>query len=261
MQIQTVNRTIFPRPFRALGCAECKDAQALGFDFTMAFQLILDVPRQRPFAYEALVRGTHGESAREVLDKVNDGNRYRFDQACRVKAIEQATQLGLLDIPDCLLSINFLPNAVYRAETCIRATLEAAERSGFPRERLMFEVTEGERIHDPEHLRQIFAEYGRQGFSIAIDDFGAGYSGLNLLAEFPPHVLKLDMALTRGIDRDTVRQAIVAGIVLVAQRLGIRIIAEGIESAGERDALLDLGIHYMQGFFFSRPQTDRLCLP
>ncbi|WP_277372508.1 EAL domain-containing protein [Pseudomonas sp. AA-38] len=255
------SQSIFPQPFRAVGCAECRNAEALGFDFTMALQLIVDIEERRPFAYEALVRGCNGESAGEVLGWVNDSNRYRFDQACRVKAIEQAANLGLLDIPDCLLSINFLPNAVYRAETCIRATLEAARRFAFPQERLMFEVTEGERIHDAEHLKQIFTEYGRQGFTTAIDDFGAGYSGLNLLAEFQPDILKLDMALTRGIDRDAVRQAIVAGIVLVAQRLGIRIIAEGIESAGERDALLDLGIRYMQGFLFARPQTDRLCLP
>lgn len=261
MLIGAERRSIFPQPFRALGCNECRDRETLGFDFTMAFQLILDVQAQRPFAYEALVRGIDGESAQQVLGRVNDSNRYHFDQACRVKAIEQAANLGLLDIPDCLLSINFLPNAVYRAETCIRATLEAARRFAFPQERLMFEVTEGERIHDAEHLKQIFTEYGRQGFTTAIDDFGAGYSGLNLLAEFQPHILKLDMALTRGIDQDEVRQAIVAGIVLVAQRLGIRIIAEGIESAGERDALLDLGIRYMQGFFFARPQTDRLCLP
>ncbi|HBZ92535.1 MULTISPECIES: EAL domain-containing protein [unclassified Pseudomonas] len=253
--------SIFPQPFKALGCNECRNLDALGFDFIMAFQLIVDVQAQQPFAYEALVRGVAGESAGEVLSWVNDGNRYRFDQACRVKAIEQATSLGLLELPDCLLSINFLPNAVYRAETCIRATLEAARRCGFPHERLMFEVAEGEQIHDAEHLKRIFAEYGRQGFTTAIDDFGAGYSGLNLLAEFQPQVLKLDMALTRGIDQDRVRQAIVAGIVLVAQRLGIRIIAEGIESAGERDALLDLGIRYMQGFFFARPQVDRLCLP
>lgn len=254
-------RSVFPQPFRALGCAECRNAEALGFDFTMAFQLIVDVEAQRPFAYEALVRGVNGEPAGEILGRVNDDNRYRFDQACRVKAVERAAQLGLLDIPDCLLSINFLPNAVYRAETCIRATLEAARRFDFPRERLMFEVTEGERIHDPEHLKRIFAEYGRQGFTTAIDDFGAGYSGLNLLAEFQPHILKLDMALTRGVDQDDVRQAIVAGIVLVARRLGIRIIAEGIETAGERDALLALGVRYMQGYLFARPQLDRLCRP
>ncbi|MGQ7956810.1 EAL domain-containing protein [Pseudomonas sp. SP16.1] len=252
------SQSIFPQPFRSVGCAECRNPEALGFDFTMAFQLIVDVEQRRPFAYEALVRGCNGESAGEILGRVNDSNRYRFDQACRVKAIEQAAALGLHEIPDCLLSINFLPNAVYRPETCIRATLEAAERFDFPRERLMFEVTEGEQIHDTAHLKRIFAEYGRQGFTTAIDDFGAGYSGLNLLAEFQPHVLKLDMALTRGIDQDPVRQAIVAGIVLVAQRLGIRIIAEGIESAGERDALVELGIRYMQGYLFSRPQLGEL---
>ncbi|TRO11383.1 EAL domain-containing protein [Ectopseudomonas mendocina] len=259
--MNSISRCIFPQPFKAIGCAECRDVEALGFDFTMAFQLILDVEERRPFAYEALVRGSKGESAREVLGQVNDGNRYRFDQACRVRAIERAAQLGLLDVPDCLLSINFLPNAVYRPETCIRATLEAARLFDFPRERLMFEVTEGEQIHDTAHLKRIFAEYGKQGFTTAIDDFGAGYSGLNLLAEFQPHVLKLDMVLTRGIDQDPVRQAIVAGIVLVATRLNIRIIAEGIESAGERDALQELGVRYMQGFFFARPALDRLCLP
>ncbi len=255
------SRSFFPQPFRPLGCAECRNPEALGFDFTMAFQLILDVEERRPFAYEALVRGVNGESAGEILGRVNDGNRYRFDQACRVKAIEQAARLGLHELPDCLLSINFLPNAVYRAETCIRATLEAARRFEFPRERLMFEVTEGEQIHDAEHLKRIFAEYGRQGFTTAIDDFGAGYSGLNLLATFQPHILKLDMVLTRGIDQDPVRQAIVAGIVLVARRLSIRIIAEGIESAGERDALIELGIRYMQGYLFARPQLGALSRP
>ena len=255
------SQSIFPQPFRAVGCAECRNAEALGFDFTMAFQLIVDIEAQRPFAYEALVRGINGESAGEVLGRVNDSNRYRFDQACRVKAIEQASKLGLLDIPDCLLSINFLPNAVYRAETCIRATLEAARHFDFPQQRLMFEVTEGEQVHDAEHLKRIFAEYGKQGFTTAIDDFGAGYSGLNLLAEFQPHLLKLDMALTRGIDLDPVRQAIVAGIVLVSRRLGIRIIAEGIETPGERDALKELGIRYMQGYLFARPAQDRLYLP
>lgn len=252
------SQSLFPHPFKPIGCAECRNHEALGFDFTMAFQLILDLEDRRPFAYEALVRGTNGESAGEILGRVNDSNRYRFDQACRVKAIEQASRLKLHEIPECLLSINFLPNAVYRAETCIRATLEAANRFDFPQDRLMFEVTEGEQIHDAEHLKNIFAEYSRQGFTTAIDDFGAGYSGLNLLAAFQPHIIKLDMALTRGIDQDPVRQAIVAGIVLVANRLNIRIIGEGIETPGERDALRELGIRYMQGYLFARPQLDAL---
>jgi EAL domain-containing protein (putative c-di-GMP-specific phosphodiesterase class I) len=224
----------------------------------MAFQPILNVVTGVHFAYEALVRGVNGESAASILGRVNDSNRYRFDQACRVKAIELASKLGLLTIVDCKLSINFLPNAVYRPETCIRATLEAARLFEFPPERLMFEVTEGERVDDPEHLKSIFREYERQGFTTAIDDFGAGYSGLNLLAKFQPNVLKIDMALTRNIDSDPVRVAIVEGIVLVARRLDITVIAEGIETVGECRALMDLGVELMQGYLFARPDIGRL---
>ncbi|WP_053144995.1 EAL domain-containing protein [Pseudomonas sp. P97.38] len=244
--------------FKSLGCAECRNHEALGFDFTMAFQPIFNLRTGAAFAYEALVRGINGESASDILGQVNDGNRYRFDQACRVKAIEEATRLGLLDLPRCLLSINFLPNAVYRAETCIRATLEAARLANFPLDRLMFEVTEGEKVDDPDHLKSIFTEYERQGFTTAIDDFGSGYSGLNLLAMFQPQVLKIDMALTRGIDQDPVKQAIVEGILLVARRLGILVIAEGVETPGESAALVGLGIELMQGYLYARPEIGRL---
>ena len=139
--------------------------------------------------------------------------------------------------------------------------LEAAQQFDFPLERLMFEVTEVERIEDPSHLKRIFDEYSKRGFTTAIDDFGAGYSGLNLLASFQPHVIKLDMALTRNIHADVVRQAIVAGIVQVAVRLNIEVIAEGIETIAERDVLTELGIRYMQGYLYARPGFERLVEP
>lgn len=247
--------------FVPVGCAECRNLEGLGFDFTMAFQPIVNVKTRTTFAYEALVRGVNGESAATILALVNNDNRYRFDQSCRVKAIERATELGLLNIPECKLSINFLPNAVYRAETCIRATLEAAKLFEFPPEKLMFEVTEGERVDDPIHLKAIFEEYERQGFTTSIDDFGSGYSGLNLLAMFQPHVLKIDMALTRNVDQDPVRAAIVEGVVLVAKLLNIVVVAEGIETREESDSLLNLGIELMQGYLFARPETAQLPKP
>lgn len=253
-------RTEFPSPFEPVGCDECRKAGPLGFDFTMAFQPILDLDSGRPFAYEALVRGLAGEGAAAILAKVNDGNRYRFDQSCRVKAIELATDLGMHRLAGCRLSINFLPNAIYRPETCIRSTLEACARFGFPMENLMFEVTEGERVTDFGHLINIFSDYRRRGFFTAIDDFGAGYSGLNLLAEFQPHVIKLDMELIRGVDGHPARQAIVSAIVTMADRLGITLVAEGIETAGERDTLRDLGIRYQQGYLFARPAIGELAL-
>ncbi|MBX9848699.1 MAG: EAL domain-containing protein [Rhodocyclaceae bacterium] len=224
----------------------------------MAFQPIVDITLRRPFAYEALVRGPNGEGAASVLAKVNDSNRYRFDQACRVKAIELASKLGLHKLPNCLLSINFMPNAVYRPETCIRATLEASKQFDFPTDRLMFEVTEGERVEDPTHLVKIFTEYRKQGFVTAIDDFGAGYSGLNLLATFQPQVLKLDMELTRNIDSNLVRQAIVSGVLLVAKKLNITVVAEGVETQAECDCLAAMGVRYIQGYLFARPSLEKL---
>lgn len=247
-------------PPPATACRACRDDEPLGFDFTMAYQPILDITTERAWAYEALVRGINGESAASVLGQVNDSNRYRFDQSCRVKAIELACGLGLHERPDTRLSINFLPNAVYQPAACIQATLKAADRFGLDPTRLMFEVTEGEQITDASHLVNIFTEYRKRGFTTAIDDFGAGYSGLNLLARFQPHVIKLDMELTRNIDQDPVRQAIVEGILLVAGKLNITIIAEGIETQAECSTLRDFGVRYMQGYLFARPVIGQLAL-
>lgn len=235
-------------------CAFCDDEQRLEFDFSMAFQPIVDLRDHSVFAYEALVRGLDGSGAAQVLGRVNDNNRYAFDQACRIKAVELAARL---EIP-CLLSINFLPNAVYQAATCIRATLAAAQRFNFPTERIIFEVTENEQLIDKEHLKNIFQEYRRHQFRTAIDDFGAGYSGLNLLAEFQPDIVKLDMALLRSVDSDPVRQTILKGMISVCRELNIEVIAEGIETAGELQALQDMGLYLFQGFLFARPAFEAL---
>lgn len=255
-----MNPTVFEQPFVPVGCVACRDKSQLPFEFTMAFQPIMDLELDRPFAYEALVRGVNGESAATILSWVDENNRYRFDQACRVKAIELASNLGLAQLPDCRLSINFLPNAVYRAETCIRATMQAAAQFKFPHDRIMFEVTEGEPLSNGDHLKSIFNEYRRQGLITAIDDFGAGYAGLNMLAKFQPHVLKIDMELIRAIDDDPVRQAIVAGIVEVCTRLKIAIVAEGIETAQESQYLRSAGVRYQQGYWFARPGLETLPL-
>lgn len=237
-------------------CASCRDDEPLGFDFTMAFQPIVDVRSGTVFAQEALARGMNGEGAAAVFANVNDDNRYRFDQACRVKAIELAASLGVTS----LLSINFLPNAVYQPELCIRATLAAAERYAFPIERILFEFTEQEPIKDHVHLRSIVDHYQKRGFQTAIDDFGAGYSGLNTLAELQTNYIKLDMALIRDIDRDRVRRAIVRGILQVCGELEIGVVAEGIESAAEFSVLEDLGVHLFQGYFFARPAFRALAV-
>ncbi len=234
---------------RRIGCTECADQEALGFDFSMALQPIVNTSTGTVFAQEALVRGPNGEGAGEVFRHVNDANRYRFDQACRVKAIKLAAELDI----NALLSINFMPNAVYRPERCIRTTLDAAQRYGFPIEQIIFEVTESERVDDHAHLRNIIQHYQALGFKTAIDDFGAGYSGLNLLAEMQTDLIKLDLGLVRNIHQDRARQAIIRGTVQVCRDLGIAVIAEGIECQEELKVLQEFGIELFQGFYFARP--------
>lgn len=240
-----------PKP---AGCVQCKNEEPLGFDFVFAYQPIVDLRTRSIFAHEALVRGPNGESAYSILSQVTDTNRYKFDQACRVQAIRGAAALGMKE----LLSINFLPNAVYRPEACIRSTFDAARLYRFPIDQIIFEVTEGEQVRDRPHLVNIFREYRRFGFRTAIDDFGAGYAGLNLLAEYQPDIIKIDMDLVRGVDISKPKQAIVNGIVLICAALNVRVLAEGIETAAERDFLRDAGIELMQGYLFCKPALQAI---
>ena len=122
----------------------------------------------------------------------------------------------------------------------------------------MFEVTEAEKITDHAHLKNIFQEYKKHQFLTAIDDFGAGYSGLNLLAEWQPDIIKLDMNLIRDIDQSKTKQLIVKSIVDVCQGLGITVISEGVESKPELQFLVDLGIFLFQGYYFARPKFEAL---
>lgn len=235
-------------------CRACEPGAALGFDFTFAFQPIVDLERGRVFGHEALVRGLAEESAGSILAQVGPDTLYRFDQVCRVKAVQLASDLGL----DSVLSINFLPNAVYKPETCIRTTLAAANKAGLPIDRILFEITEREHIVDRDHLLAIVREYQRLGFKTAMDDFGAGYSRLGLLSEYRPDYLKIDLALVRDVHRHVRKQAIVRAILSLCRDLGIAVIAEGVEDADEARYLRDAGVSLFQGFYFARPSFEAL---
>ena len=241
-------------------CTGCRDGAAFeaafSQPFSMALQPIVSARTLAPWAFEALVRGPQGQGASSVLDAVDAGNRYAFDQACRVRAIELATQLEL-SATGALLSINFLPNAVYEPAACIRLTLETARRTGFPLDAIIFEFTEAEQV-DVEHLGRIIASYRQMGFRTAIDDFGAGYSGLNLLARFHPDIVKLDMELIRGLDADPVKRALVRGVAQACREIGVVVLGEGVETVGESAALDELGVDLQQGYLFARPGFEAL---
>ncbi len=161
-----------------------------------------------------------------------------------------------------------MPNAVYEPSACIKASLAAAKRANFDPSRLMFEFTENEQVTDPAHVENIVASYKRMGFTTALDDFGAGYAGLGLLARFQPDLIKIDMELVRSADTSMPRRAIVAGIVQIAHALGIQVLAEGHRnrSRGRRHALrrhpADAGIPFRQartGNVQKLRRTERPC--
>lgn len=235
-------------------CGRCSPSVPLGFSFTIALQPIVRLSDRSIYSHEALVRGPAGEPAADVLRQVSKTNEHRFDQACRIKAIEIAGRLGLTGY----LNINFLPTAVHHPESCLQGTLQAAERVGFPVERIIFEFVETHQASSKAHLNDILDSYRDLGFKTAIDDFGACYSGLNLLADMHPDYLKLDIGLVRTIDQDPRRQAIVRGLAGICHDLGIELIAEGIETAEELTACAALGIDLYQGFWFARPQLEAL---
>jgi EAL domain-containing protein (putative c-di-GMP-specific phosphodiesterase class I) len=228
--------------------------------FTMAFQPIVDAGRREVFAYEALIRGTAGEGALSLLSAVTRANRSHFDEQCRLTALALAGRLGLKD-GLAAVSINFMPNAVNHVADCAGLAQAVCEGLELAPERIIFEFTEDEPVEDHDHLRRLIEAYRRMGFRTAIDDFGAGYSGLTLLAKFQPDIVKLDMELVRGIDGDRVRRTIVSSIRRMCDDLGIVLVAEGIETVAEYSTLRDLGVSLLQGYLFAKPQVETLPIP
>ncbi len=235
-------------------CKQCKSGQTLGFDIVMAFQPIVDLSTFSYYGYEALVRGPNGEGAGQIFEKVNDKNRYLFDQTCRKTAIHTAAELGLSH----RLSINFMPNAVYEPSQCIRTTLQAAKEANFPLDKIVFEFTENEKIVDKKHLENILKHYNQRGFGTAIDDFGVGYSNLSLLCDVKVQVIKVDRSLIIDIDQKPRNQHFLKNLLPLLTPVSDNIVIEGVETFEELQCLYQMGYRTYQGFYFARPEIKVL---
>ena len=223
--------------------------------FSFAFQPIIDALDRTVYSYEALVRGRGGESAATVFQRVGQANLHDFDRRARVIAIAQAARLRV----PCRLNLNFLPQSLKNGNDAIISLFEAAAAYQFPIERIVLEVTESEVIDDAAELGRVLNSFRAKGLAVSIDDFGAGYAGLNLLADFQPDSVKLDMHLVRGIESRGPRQAIVRAILQACVDLGIDVIAEGVETKAEYRWFLEANVRYFQGYLFAKPGFE--CLP
>jgi len=238
----------------ATGIPNQPSALASAVDYSYAFQPIVDTVTREIVSYEALIRGARGEPAWHVLNRVPPEDMHAFDLNSRITAIGHAARLGVT----CDLNLNFLPRSLLASSAPMDRTLEAAELAGLLVEKLVIEVTESEVIDNHARFAQLINAYRGRGVKIAVDDFGAGYSGLNLLVEFQPDQIKIDMALVRGIEDHGPRQAIVRAVVSACRDLGIDLIAEGVETLAEFRWLEDHGVSLFQGYLFAKPGFEIL---
>lgn len=207
------------------------------------------------FAYEALLRGReeNGDlvSAGALLSVAMETQLlFTVDlvarrEAIRAMAKRRATRARLF--------INFNPASIYDPAYCLRTTHSFVREMGLEPSDIVFEVTETSEVKDQAHLRGILAFYRQAGFRVALDDIGAGFSGLNMLQELRPDYVKIDMGLIRNVDQDPYKQSIVRHLIGIASDTGARIVAEGIETEAERDWVRDAGVHLMQGYLLGRP--------
>lgn len=205
------------------------------------------------FGHEALMRGMDGEGTvppSRLLAAARAADlMFQLDLAARQSAIREAGRLGLT----ARIFINFAPNAIYDPAYCLRSTVATVRETGISADRIVFEVTESEQVRDLPHLEGILTVYRKAGFQIALDDLGAGYSSLNLIHRLRPDIVKLDMDLIRGVDQDAYKAAIAEKLLELARQLGIRTVAEGVETPGELGWLRDKGADYVQGYLIAPP--------
>jgi len=219
------------------------------------FQPIVDLRARQVLGYEALSRGPAGSVYQMPLRLIEMAKEvdlvFELDRKFRRRAFAAAVSLPAR----AKLFVNVFPSAMYDPEFQGPALVRLAEDQGLSPDRVVLEITEKAAIENYDLFAEAVAELTRFGFSIAVDDVGAGYSGLETIAHLNPRYLKFDEKLIRNIDSSYIRREMTRALKAFADRIGSTIIAEGIERDGELRALLDLGIEYGQGFLLGRPQA------
>jgi len=169
-------------------------------------------------------------------------------------AVETAAALDM----EADLSINFMPSAVEDPEDFLEQLQWSADEFDFPVDRILLEYSELDRPTKLAHLKEICRLTRRTGIRTVIDDFGAGQSSLLRLATLRPSMLKLDQSFARRIDADPRRRAVIAGLQAVCLDLDIALVAKGVETLEEVDALRGCGIDFFQGNFFAPATLEHL---
>lgn len=223
-------------------------------EVSFAFQPIVSTSRKTITAYEALLRGANQESAASILRRVPPGELAAFDREARRTALELVTRLKL-PVP---LHLNVTQGGMSDTTRSVRELHEFARESGLRPDRLVLEIAEHEILRDVREFSRAVGALRAAGVRLAIDDFGEAWAALNLLADYQPDFIKLDMNLIRGIQSHAPRQALVRSVLGACKDLGIQTIAEGVETEGEYRWLRAQGLTLFQGYLFAPPGFESL---
>ncbi|MBF0557837.1 MAG: EAL domain-containing protein, partial [Nitrospirae bacterium] len=224
--------------------------------FTIHFQPIFSSSDGRVFGYEALTR-IKGENPftdiSELFRKaVLTDTVSILDVHCRENAINQASTLGLSQ-SKANLFINVCPETMMDSAHRADITDQLVEKWNIPKERIVLEVTEESAIFNYNLFKQSIEYYRKRGYKIAIDDFGAGHGGLKMLSIIEPDFVKIDRHFVSNIDKAIVKFNLVDSIATACHRMGIKVIAEGIEQQEEMESILNMGIELLQGYNLQKP--------
>ena len=222
-----------------------------GGDLVVHYQPVVPVG-EGPARVEALVR-------RRVGDHLQAPNGW-LDMADRAGLMPELTEEVLGQVVDQLAAwwasglevecaVN-IPASVLTSEV-VRDLLTRLDKAELPRRALSVEVTEGDLVG--AQAKAALARCADAQIAVAVDDFGTGWSALSYLVDLPLRTLKIDRTFVDGIDLDSRRAAIVRAVVEVAHELGLRVVAEGVETAAVADTVIDLGADALQGYYYARP--------
>lgn len=180
---------------------------------------------------------------------------WMLEQVCR-RAILRGIyeQKNILDQYHAKIFINVSPKVLHDEKFRQGFTREYTKRYGIDTERIVFEVTERERVEDENSFRQAIGHYKMQNYQIAIDDVGSGYAGLNRICSLSPGYIKLDNELVHDVYKNPIKYAMIKGMVEFSHSSGTLLIAEGIETKKELELLIDLGVQYGQGYYLASPE-------
>jgi len=226
-------------------------------DLRAVYQPIVDLSSGEIFAWESLARGPAGsafESPAMLFGFAEEHDLvFPLERACRTAAITNfgdraaGRKLFLNVHPRTLVDPSFSPGE----------TLKLLESLELEPHDVVLEITERHSTKDFSLFHRTLDHYRGEGYKVAVDDVGTGYSGLWSIAEIRPEFIKLDMSLVRGIDTNPVKRALIETFLTFSDKVGCKIIAEGIETQTELSSLISMGVHYGQGYYLARPAVPK----